>query len=314
MMMVNKQNKYWADREAAERGWQSQQEKNLEAYNKHLAGLYQSTIEEINKEIKADLAYSGDKVITAKAISEYETLAKQVVAKAKVAMAEGNHVTRKNFNKDVNDRLKVYNATMRINRNEILKSKIGAHLVDLGIDQESSLTKKLWNDYVKEKERQAGILKISTDNNLWSSQEVQEQIYRQVANAEFSSRIWANVDALKGTLDGLVSTAIIRGDNPREMVKWLTGMVSDTFINNRYAAERLARTETARVQVQAAKAIFNKYGYKFVMWYAEGQACRVCREIAETDNDWGVRSISSKRCSRYSSSSQLHVQHWCLLD
>lgn len=287
MMMVNKQNKYWADREAAERGWQAQQEKNLEAYNKHLAELYQNAIDELNKEIKADLAYSGGKVITAKAIEEYETLAQQVVAKAQVAMAKENHVTRKNFSKDVNDRLKVYNATMRINRNEILKSKIGAHLVSLGINQESFLTKKLWNDYVKEKERQAGILKISTSNNLWSSQEVQKQIYRQVANAQFSSRIWAGIDALKGTLDGLVSTAIVRGDNPREVVKWLTGMVSDSFTNSRYAAERLARTETARVQVQAAKAIFNKYGYKFVMWYAEEQACRVCREIAETDSNWG---------------------------
>lgn len=287
MMMANKQSKYWANREAAERRWQTQQEKNLVAYNKHLAELYQNAINELDKEIRADLAYSGGKVVTAEAISEYETLAKQVVAKAQAAITKGNHVTRKNFSKDVNDRLKVYNATMRINRNEILKSKIGAHLAGLGIDQDSSLTKKLWDDYIKEKDRQAGILKISTDNSLWNSQEVQEQIYRQVANAQFSSRIWADIDALKGTFDGLVSTAIIRGDNPREMVKWLTGMVSDSFANSRYAAERLARTETARVQVQAAKSMFNKYGYKFVMWYAEGRACKVCREIAETDNDWG---------------------------
>ena len=147
--MVNRQSRYWFNREQAERRWQVQQEKNLEKYNKHLVEMYQNAIEEINKEIKADLAYSGGKVITAKAISEYEVLAKQVVAKAQAAMLAGNHVTRKDFSKDVNDRLKVYNATMRINRNEILKSKIGAHLVSLGINQESFLTKKLWNDYVK---------------------------------------------------------------------------------------------------------------------------------------------------------------------
>lgn len=285
--MINRQSKYWSNREKAERRWQAQQEKNLEIYNKHLAEMFQSTIDELNKEIKANLAYSDGKVITVQAIKEYETLAKKVVAKAQVAMAKGNHVSRKDFSKDINDRLKVYNATMRINRNEILKSKIGAHLVDLGIDQESSLTKKLWNDYVKEKDRQAGILKISTENSLWNSKEVQEQIYRQVANAKFSSRIWANTDGLKGALDGLISTAIIRGDNPREMVKWLTEKVSDSVANARYAAERLARTETARVQVQAAKSMFNKYDYKYVMWYAEGQACKVCREIAEKDNNWG---------------------------
>ena len=54
--MVNKQNKYWADREAAERGWQAQQEKNLEAHNKHLVEMYQNAIEEINKEIKKEKA------------------------------------------------------------------------------------------------------------------------------------------------------------------------------------------------------------------------------------------------------------------
>lgn len=281
-----KSSDYWKKREIAEKKWQKQAEKNIQAYNQHIAQMYQNTIDEINRQIKSDLGFADNKLITAKDMQEYETLAKEAVKKANALRAEGHYVTRKDFSKDVNDRLKVYNATMRINRNEILKSKIGARLVELGVEQETDLTKKLWNDYIKEKERQAGILGITTKSDLWTSKEVQGQIYKQIANANFSKRIWADIDGLKGTLDGLVSTAIIRGDNPKSMAKWLTGMVSATVGNQRYAAERLARTETARVQFEAQQKSIIDAGYKYVKWMAEGSACKLCREIAYKDNGY----------------------------
>lgn len=281
-----KSNDYWKKREAAEKEWQKQAEKNMQAYNQHIAQMYQNAIDEINRQIKSDLGFADNKLITAKDMQEYETLAKEAVKKANALRAEGHYVTRKDFSKDVNDRLKVYNATMRINRNEMLKSKVGARLVELGIEQETDLTKKLWNDYTKEKERQAGILGITAKSNLWTSKEVQGQIYKQIANANFSKRIWADIDGLKGTLDGLVSTAIIRGDNPKSMAKWLTGMVSAAVGNQRYVAERLARTETARVQFEAQQKSILDAGYKYVKWMAEGSACKLCREIAYKDNGY----------------------------
>lgn len=282
-----KSSDYWKKREIAEKKWQKQAEKNIQAYNQHIAQMYQNTIDEINRQIKSDLGFADNKLITAKDMQEYETLAKEAVKKANALRAEGHYVTRKDFSKDVNDRLKVYNATMRINRNEILKSKIGARLVELGVEQETDLTKKLWNDYIKEKERQAGILGITTKSDLWTSKEVQQQIAKQTAGANFSKRVWADIDGLKGTLDGLVSTAIIRGDNPKEMAKWLTGMVSATVGNQRYVAERLARTETARVQFAAQKMSVVQGGYKYVKWFAEGEACKTCKAIASDNVGYG---------------------------
>ena len=277
---------YWDNRAKAEKAWQESAKKDMEKYNQHIVSMYNQTISDINQQIKADLALSEGKLVKADAMKEYESLAKRAVAKANALRAQGKRVTRKDFSADVNDRLKVYNATMRINRNEILKSKIGARLVELGVDQEQSLTNKLWNDYTKEKERQAGILGITTKSNLWTSKEVQEQIAGQIAGANFSKRIWADIDGLKGTLDGLVSTAIIRGDNPKSMAKWLTGMVSATVGNQRYVAERLARTETARVQFEAQQKSIIDAGYKYVKWMAEGSACKLCREIAYKDNGY----------------------------
>lgn len=277
---------YWDQRAKEEKKWQELAKKDMDKYNQHIVELYKQAISDIDKQIRADLALSNGNLVKAKDMEEYELLAKRAVAKANALRAKGKHVTRKDFSADVNNRLKVYNATMRINRNEILKSKIGARLVELGVDQEGSLTNKLWNDYTKEKERQAGILGITTKSNLWTSKEVQEQIAGQIAGANFSKRIWANMDALKGQLDGLVSSAIIRGENPVKMAKRLTGMVSSTVMDQEYAAERLARTEMARVQFAAQKKSIIDTGYKYVKWIAEADACRTCREIAYKDNGY----------------------------
>ncbi len=282
-----KKNNYWVNREKAEQIWQIEQEKNLKKYNKKLGDLYQITIDNINKDIKADIGLADGHLIKADAMKGYENLAKEAVAKAQEMMKAGHHVTRKDFSKDVNDRLKVYNASMRVNRNEILKSKVGAQLVKLGIDEEGSLTNELWDAYTKEKERQAGILRNTTKNNVWTSKEVQQQIAKQTAGANFSKRVWADIDGLKGQLDGLISTAIIRGDNPKEMAKWLTGMVSAAVGNQKYVAERLARTETARVQFAAQKMSVVQGGYKYVKWFAEGEACKICKAIASDDVGYG---------------------------
>lgn len=277
---------YWDNRVKAEKAWQELVQKDMEKYNQHIVGMYNRAMSDINQQIKADLALSEGKLVKADAMKEYESLAKRAVDKANALRAKGKHVTRKDFSADVNNRLKVYNATMRINRNEILKSKIGARLVELGVDQEGSLTNKLWNDYTKEKERQAGILGITTKSDLWTSKEVQEQIAGQIAGANFSKRIWADIDGLKGQLDGLVSSAVIRGESPQQMAKWLTGMVSSAVTNQEYGAERLARTEMARVQFAAQKKSIIDTGYKYVKWIAEGDACRTCREIAYKDNGY----------------------------
>lgn len=280
-------NNYWAKREKAERAWQIEQDKNFDKYVKELGEIYQKAIDNINREIRADVSIASGQLIKADKMAEYERLAKAMVKKADAMRAKGHTVTRKDFSKDVNDRLKIYNATMRVNRNEILKSMIGEQLVDLGIEQEVDLTKKLWNDYTKEKERQAGILGVTTKNKTWSNTDTAEIIYGQIANANFSKRIWANVDSLKGRLDGLVSTAIIRGDNPKEMAKWLTGEVGAAIKNQKYVAERLARSETARVQFSVQKMSALDNGYKYVKWYAEGSACKACKAIAGDDVGYG---------------------------
>lgn len=101
-----------------------------------------------------------------------------------------------------------------------------------------------------------------------------------VTVGDFSKNVWANVDTLKANLDGLLSTAIIRGDNPSELIKYLKPLVKETVLNKRYAAERIARTESARVQYKAQLDSLKTNDYKYCKWYIEPGACKACREIA----------------------------------
>lgn len=90
-----------------------------------------------------------------------------------------------------------------------------------------------------------------------------------VTVGDFSKNVWANVDTLKANLDGLLSTAIIRGDNPSELIKYLKPLVKETVLNKRYAAERIARTESARVQYKAQLDSLKNNDYKYCKWYIE---------------------------------------------
>lgn len=177
---------------------------------------------------------------------------------------------------------------MRLNRLEYLKSQVGLTMVDLGMNVSNDMRDKIQDDYMEEIKRQSGILgKDLTKTSLWASSTVATIIMAQTGAVNFSQRIWANIDALKAELDAVISTGIIRGDNPREMARLLKKHVRQTVINHRYVAERLARTESARVQFAAQKSSLIEANYRFCKWHAEPGACKICSEIVNNDDGFG---------------------------
>lgn len=184
--------------------------------------------------------------------------------------------------------MKVYNATMRLNRLEYLKSQVGLTMVDLGMNVSNDMRDKIQDDYMDEVKRQSGILgEDLTKTSLWTSKEVATVVMAQTGSANFSQRVWADTDALKAELDAVISTGIIRGDNPREMAKLLKEHVRTVVTNHRYVTERLARTESARVQFVAQKNSLIEMDYRFCQWHAEPSACKICSDIYRHDTKWG---------------------------
>lgn len=283
---------YWKKRAQQERAWINQNLKNDAKFNQQLQGYYDRAIADINKTIDAEYDKFQDPEAARKAVSQmdvqqYQNTAKEIVSKAEQMRKDGKTVTYGDFSDEVNARLKVYNATMRINRLENIKSQIGAEMLSANLDVQSAISDKLTDDYQAEIKRQAGIMGETTEGKLWTSIQVAKVVMTQTAGADFSKRIWANQDALKAELDGIVSTGIIRGESPRKMASRIKSQVKDSVMNHKYVTERIARTESARVQYTAQIDEIKKNGYQYVQWFAEPKACAECSSIAHADNGYG---------------------------
>ena len=169
--------------------------------------------------------------------------------------------------------MRLYNATMKINRLEMLKANIGLEMADGFNDLQKYFDRILNKRTLDEFARQAGILGDTVLNN----EKVAESIVNaSFHNANFSSRIWMYQGMLKAELDKLLRQGLIQGKHPRELSRHLVKL----FGVSAYNAERLMRTELARVQTEAQKQSFERNGYEEYEFIALGlSACEVCREL-----------------------------------
>lgn len=295
MKMAIPNRDYWKKRENEERKWQKKNIASDEAFNRLIERYYNQAISQINKEIDhqyQSLAKSVGGLRNAYStvdmtdIADYEAEAQKLVMQAAQMRAQGKKVTYSSFGDDVNRRMKVYNATMRINRLEYLKSQVGLHLTEANMNIENATRLKLTDSYINEVKRQSGILgrNLKFNNALIEDTNIAKIVMAQTAGANWSRRLWLNQDALKAQLDVVLSTGFITGQSNQAMARQLRNQIKTTVKNHAYVAERLARTETARVQYQAQIDSIKAADYKYVKWYAEPGACRVCQEINDNDH------------------------------
>ncbi len=291
---------YWNDRDKARFEYIRQNLADDKAFNASLEKYYQRTIDAINKDIQSELQSfaARDGVSLAEArkkvsktdIRQFEAEAKKVVKEADQMRKKGKRVGYADFSDEVNERMRLYNVTMRINRLEYLKSIIGVRLIELGVDINAELNVKLDEDTRNEFERQSGILAgagMADAMNWWTEENVQKIIMSSTRSASFSTRIWSNIDVLKSELEKQLSRVLISGENPKATAEEFYKHITKGVGNMRAAAERIARTESARCQTQATLESFKEYGVKYCRWIAEPRACDICKEIASRSSGYG---------------------------
>ena len=183
------------------------------------------------------------------------------------------YVKEKDFSKEANEEMRLYNATMKINRLEMLKANIGLELVDGFNELQKYYDQILTERTLEEFGRQAGIL---GDTVLDNAQAAYAIVNASFHNAKYSDRIWMHQDMLKAELNKLLRQGVIQGKHPRELSRHLVKL----FGVSRSNAERLMRTELARVQVEAQMQSFERNGYEEYEFIALGaSACEVCRKL-----------------------------------
>ncbi len=199
-----------------------------------------------------------------KRVSEHDVKAFQKKAK--------EYVKNKDFSPEANAELKLYNATMRINRLELLKAEINLHLTNLTEENNKEITDHLEKLGKTEYARQAGIL----DTELrYSKEGIKAIVNSDYKYGNFSKTLWTNQKALMNTIEVMLRRSIIQGGNSTELV----GRLRKQFDVSVHEAKRLLVTEAARVQGDVQIDSMEQAGYEEYVYLSEPTACDICKHL-----------------------------------
>lgn len=199
-----------------------------------------------------------------KRVSEHDVKAFEKKAK--------EYVKKKDFSPEANAQLKLYNATMRINRLELLKAELNLHLTDMTVKNSDLIEKHLEKLADSEYARQSGIL----DTKLRFSKEgVKAIVNSDYKYGNFSKNIWTNQEALMGNIATMLRRSIIQGANPTDMI----GRLRSQFNVSKHEAKRLLVTEASRVQGDVQLDAIEQAGYDEYVYISEPTACDICKPL-----------------------------------
>ena len=125
----------------------------------------------------------------------------------------------------------------------------------------------------EEAKRQAGILGKAIPNVERAAESIVEST---VFNANFNDTLWTHQEELKSLLHQQLTTGMIQGKNPKVLAR----DIKKAFDVATWKAERLMRTEMARVQIQAAEATFEANDVEkveFIANHKDGKTCETCK-------------------------------------
>ena len=174
--------------------------------------------------------------------------------------------------KKANEEMALYNLTMKVNRLELLKANIGLEMIAGTDELDKYMAEILQGRTEDELKRMGGILGKSVKANSKKAAAIPNASFH---NATFSDRIWMYQDLLKADLSKLLQTGLIQGKNPRVLAREL----KKAFDTTTYNAERLMRTELARVQTEAQKQSFQRNGFSLYEYIANSNCCDICQGL-----------------------------------
>ena len=257
-------------------------------YDRRIQHIYQDQLDAIEREINAFYGrYAAKegitiaearKRVTQADIRAYERKAKRYVEAAARDRAVNGKTDKQGFyfSKRANDEMRLYNATMRINRLEMLKANIGLEMVKGHAELESFMGDILNDRTMEEIERRSGILGKTVRINAKNANAIPNASFH---HANFSDRIWSYQSAMKADLSKLLESGLIRGKNARELARDLNKYIGDSGSGATYKAERLMRTELARVQIEAQRQSYQRNGIDYFEIISNSGCCDVCKAL-----------------------------------
>lgn len=265
-----KKNDYWAQRERENIISIKKREKEFSQYVK---SEYQKTIQNINLEIEKELnRYLESEKIS---MADFMKAADKMDVKAFNKKAE-EYVKNKDFSQRANAELKLYNLKMRVNRLELLKAKLSLELDQLHSRLEPKFKEFLTDEGIIEYQRQAGILSssINIDKKL-----IEELVNGSFNNANWSTRLWLNIEDTRGLLKKALNELLLRGVNPSKFATELMRLMHPLEVSKSNAL-RLLITEGANIQLGIQLDSFSQTGFTEYEFVTEPSACVKCAPLS----------------------------------
>ncbi|WP_368909093.1 minor capsid protein [Staphylococcus epidermidis] len=161
------------------------------------------------------------------------------------------YVKRKDFSDEANNALKLYNLSMKVSREKLLKQQLDLIVKDSTLDIQDEIEKKLVDAVDREVKRQAYI--------LGEHVKIDETKVKAVVNSNFkgvnwSTRLWQDMAVVQKEVEKTTSNVLLRGRHPNEYIKDFKKQINTTTYN----ASRLLVTESARVQAESQKLTYLK--------------------------------------------------------
>lgn len=268
-MSRSKSRLYWKKREEEARKTRAKRE---EGYQAKIEEIYEDMLDDVQKEIDAFYAkYAKKEGIS---IAEAKKRASKLDIEEYARKAK-KYVKSKDFSKEANEDMRLYNMTMKVNRLELLKAKIALELTGNFDKLREYYNEVITDESMKEFERLAGVLG-ETITNADTVKRVKAIVGASFHNATFSERIWGQKELLKLELEKHLRTALIQGKSSRELAEKLVKV----FGVSRYNAERLMTTELRRVQTEVARQSYEKNGNEMYEYMATGpHPCKICKGL-----------------------------------
>ena len=263
---------YWINRNAEQQHIQDEIIRD-KAYKEELKRIYMNAYDSIDDELNREINFlsNSDSVSYAEAkrtIKQFDVDRFKRTAK--------RMVEEKDFSPEANRRLRRYNVTMRTNRLELMQAYINLNVARLTDDEMGLIEKYLTDTAINEMKRQAGILGMTVPSPELLKRSVKAVLESDFQGAHFSDRLWNKSDAFNADLEKAMLQVLIQGENPRVASREIRKHVKDTVDRTTYVSERLAITESARVQTATQRLSFEEYDIGKYVYIAEPTACKIC--------------------------------------
>ena len=186
------------------------------------------------------------------------------------------YVKRKDFSDEVNNALKLYNLSMKVSREQLLKQQLDLIVKNSGSDLQDEIENKLVDAVDREVERQAHIL---GENVKIDDTEVKAVVNSNFKGVNWSTRLWQDMAVVQKEVERTTSNVLLRGRHPNEYIKDFKKQTNTTTYN----ASRLLVTESARVQAESQKLTYLKElgedgEYKYVV-KIDKKTSKICHSL-----------------------------------